>query len=314
MKKRRIVLVMMFMALSLSACSSGATSDKTSASTAVKKEETNSNTDTTKTEALNEESTEVQKETITFEELTVVDNDECAIKITELDPNNTWGYTLKAVLENKSSDKTYMYSVRGASINGVQCDPFFSSDVAPGKKSNNNISFSDSTMAENGISDITDIEIIFRVYDSNDWLADSVAEETVHIYPYGEDKATIFEREAQDSDNVIIDNDYVTVIVTGYTDDSIWGYTANLFLVNKTETEVMFSLEDASINGYMIDPFFATSVMPGKCAFKSMSWSDSALEENGIDTIEEIEFTFKAYDNNNMVAEPFAKDVITLAP
>lgn len=41
--------------------------------------------------------------------------------------------------------------------------------------------------------------------------------------------------------NVIIDNDYVTVIVTGYEDDEIWGYTANLFLLNKTDKTVMFS-------------------------------------------------------------------------
>ncbi len=54
------------------------------------------------------------------------------------------------------------------------------------------------------------------MYDSNDWSADPVGKETIHVYPYGEENAVAFVREAQATDNVIIDNDYVTVIVTGY--------------------------------------------------------------------------------------------------
>ena len=42
-----------------------------------------------------------------FEEVTAVDNDECAVTITDIDPDDMWGYTLKALLENKSADKTY---------------------------------------------------------------------------------------------------------------------------------------------------------------------------------------------------------------
>lgn len=71
--------------------------------------------------------------------------------------------------------------------------------------------------------------------------------ETIHIYPYGEDKAVKFVREAQATDNVIIDNNYITVIVTGYEKDDIFGYTVNLFLLNKTDKNVMFSVDEASV-------------------------------------------------------------------
>ena len=40
-----------------------------------------------------------------FEEVVAIDNAECAVKITEIDPDNMWGYTLKAQLENKSTEK-----------------------------------------------------------------------------------------------------------------------------------------------------------------------------------------------------------------
>ncbi len=52
----------------------------------------------------------------------------------------------------------------------------------------------------------TDIELTFKVYDSNDWSADPVGKETIHVYPYGEENAVAFVREAQATDNVIIDN------------------------------------------------------------------------------------------------------------
>lgn len=310
--KRLAALILAFTLLfSLAACGGDVTGNNTNSSENNNSTNSSQNGNTNNGQNNNEDD---KKNEISFTEIVAVDNDECTIKITDIDPDNLWGYTLKVQLENKSTEKNYMYSVESASINGVQCDPFFATEVAAGKKSNNEISFSDSNLEDNGIGDYTDIELTFRVYDSNDWMADEVARETVHVYPYGEDKATIFVREAQANDNVIIDNDYVTVIVTGYKDDAIWGYTVNLFLLNKTDKDVMFSVDEASVNGYMADPFYATEVAAGKCAFSSMSWSDTTLEDNNITAVEEIEFKFRAYDSDNWFGDDFANEIITLNP
>lgn len=312
MKKLATVLLSLVLMLSLVACGGETTpssSDGDPASSQTEENAGNNNAGESK-----DPETDQNENQIVFEEIVAIDNEECVIKITEIDAENMWGYTLKVQLENKSADKTYMFSVESAAINGVQCDPLFATEVAAGKKSNEEISFSDSALEENGITDFTDIELTFRVYDSNDWVADPVAKETVHVYPYGEEKAVAFVREAQTNDNVIIDNEYVTVIVTGYEDDDIWGYTANLFLLNKTDKTVMFSVDDASVNGYMADPFYATSVSAGKCAFSSMSWSDTTLEENGITEVEEIEFLFRAYNADDFMGDDFANEVITLNP
>lgn len=311
MKRLAALLLAFTLLFSLAACGGDVTGNNTNSS------ENNNSTNSSQNDSTNNgqnSNKDDKKNEISFIEIVAVDNDECTIKITDIDPDNLWGYTLKVQLENKSTDKTYMYSVESASINGVQCDPFFATEVAAGKKSNNEISFSDSDLEDNGVGDYTDIELTFRVYDSNDWMADEVARETVHVYPYGEDKATIFVRETQANDNVIIDNDYVTVIVTGYEDDAIWGYTVNLFLLNKTDKDVMFSVDEASVNGYMADPFYATEVAAGKCAFSSMSWSDTTLEDNNITAVEEIEFKFRAYDSGNWFGDDFANEIITLNP
>lgn len=251
---------------------------------------------------------------ITFTEMVAVDNEECLIKITDIDPDGSWGFTLKAYVENKSTEKTYMYSVYSASVNGVQCDPLFAAEVAPGKKANEEISFSTEEFEMHDVGDFTDIALTFRVSDYDDWSADPVAFETVHIYPYGEDKAVQFVREPQATDNVIIDNEYVTVIVTDYDPDSFWGYSVNMFLINKTDKNVMFSANDVSVNGFMVDPFYGEVVFAGNCAFTSMSWFEENLEENNITDIEEIEFTFRAFDYDDWNSDDFANESVTLNP
>ena len=275
---------------------------------------TNNADQTTPSQEETKKGNENAENEITFTEMVAIDNEDCAIKITGIEADNMWGYTINALLENKSTDKTYMFSVETAAINGVQCDPFFASEVAAGKKANKDISFTVDKLKKNGITEYTDIELTFHVYDNNDWTADAVAKETIHIYPYGEDKAVKFVREVQASDNVIIDNDYVTAIVTGYEDDEIWGYTVNLFLLNKTDKNVMFSVDEASVNGFMANPFYATSVSSGKCTFGSMAWSDAVFEENNITEVETIEFKLRAYDEDNWYGDDFANETVILNP
>ncbi len=260
------------------------------------------------------DSSAVKNEEITFSQLTAIDNDICSFVVTGIDPDATWGYTLKVLLENKSSDRNLMFSVTNASINGVNLDPLFATDVAAGKKSNNEINFSRSSIKEYGLLPVTDIELVLRVHDNDDWSIEDYAEATVHVYPYGEDKAVQFVRESQPNDRVIVDNEYVTAIITGIKEDDIWGYTLNLYLVNKTDNTVMFSVENASVNGFMSDPFFASSVTAKRSKFSSISWSDSSLEESGITNVEEIEFTFEASNYDDWSAQDYFSEIVTINP
>ena len=320
--KRQVLALALAGGLALSMLGCGSSSEDDSEDATVETEVVSESEVTVETSALESETVQETEtattEEITFESLTVVDNDECSIVITGVNPDGIWGYTLDVELENKSSDVTYMFAVRDASINGVESDPLFATTVAAGKKSVDEIYFTDDDdLIENGIDVFTDIEISFYVYDDDNYTGDYVAEETVHVYPYGEENATTFVREDLETDTVLVDDDNVTVIVTGYELDEIWGYTVNLYLVNKTDTSVMFAVEDASVNGYMSDPFWANSVPAGDCAFSSMSWSESDLEEIGITDlesgIETIEFTLRAYDNETYVDE-FVNQTVTLNP
>ena len=94
----------------------------------------------------------------------------------------------------------------------------------------------------------------------------------------------------------------------------MWGYTADMFFVNKTDKTLMFGTDDVSVNGYMADPFFAKSVSAGKCAFGSMQWSEETFAENEIEEVEEIEFTLSIYDDDDIFADHYYDGQITLNP
>ena len=76
----------------------------------------------------------------------------------------------------------------------------------------------------------------------------------------------------------------------------------------------MFAVENASVNGYMADPFYATSVGPGKCKFSSISWMKKTLEENDITEVETLEFTFRAYNYSDWSAGSYFEETVTLNP
>ena len=252
-------------------------------------------------------------DTIPFEEFTAIDNDQCAVIIKEVDPDSFWGCELKAVLENRSDGKTYMFVVDGASINGVMCPCLFAGEVTAVKKSSEAIDLSVNHLLKNGIKQFTDIELTFRIYDSNDRSADPAVKETVHIYPYGSENAVKFVREAQPADQVLIDNDDVTVIAVGYDPEKSPGYAVNLYLVNKTGKKLMYSIEEASLNNFMADPFFGAVVSPQRSAFTHILWDAATLEENDIADVEEIAFRLRIRDADD-VFSVIADENCTLRP
>ncbi len=249
-----------------------------------------------------------------FQEITVVDNESCCITITGTQPDTLWGYGVNVRLENKTPDKKLLFACDSGSVNGVQTFPLLSAEVSPGKKANDQVTFRLDMPAGENLGEITDIKLSFRVYDSQDILSGDVAVASANVYPLGAEQATRYTRSPKPSDTVLVDNGKMTVSVTGYRMDEIWGYCAQLYMENKTDRPLMVSVEDASVNGFMLDPFFATQIEPGACSFRDISWREDALLKNGIATVEEIQFELEAYPADNIFAENILDLQITLNP
>ena len=299
-------LAVILLCLLLAGCSAVPSTTQSSAPSAKPTQPSSAATSTTATPA--------QSTVPAFQEVMVVDNDECAIYISGFREDPVWGWVLDTRLENKSEDENRMFAISSASVNTVQIDPLFAAQVAPGKKAMEQIHLSVSTLKERDIGPYTDIELFFRVYDAEDWTEDPVATPSIHIYPYGADRAQPYVRESQPNDRVLVEEADFRVTLTGLAQDPVWGFTAQLFIENKTDRQVMLTAEEASVNGFMADPLFAVSVGPGNCAFGRMSWSDATLQDLEITRVEEIELTLRAYDEENWNAKDIVKLPIKLIP
>lgn len=111
---------------------------------------------------------------------------------------------------------------------------------------------------------------------------------------------------------VLAQTNDVTVKITGVDEKGMLGYELKVYLENNTDLELMFSAENVSVNGFMVDPFWADSVDAGKKANETITFLKSDLEKNGIEKVEEITMTLRIYDNNDWLADPIYKETVTI--
>lgn len=260
----------------------------------------------------------------TLRPVTALDNAGCLIQVTGVDPEAKSGYTVKTLLTNRGK-KPVLFSLRHAAVNGVQTDPLFGAEVPAGETAEADMVFDSDALASYGITDFTDIELNFLAVDAADLSLELDDNTPVHLYPYGQEKAERYAWDERD-DRPIFENDSVKVSLISYYQDRKTGFAANLFLVNKTDLPLNFTVDDAALNGRLCDPSFFVTVAPEKQLFTSLYWSPAFLAEGGVDTlflaqgdtdepaeeIEELRFTLRAYDATGWTQYDLANEPITL--
>ena len=82
-------------------------------------------------------------------------------------------------------------------------------------------------------------------------------------------------------------------------ENSFWGTAILLYCENTSGKNVGISVDNMSVNGFMMSPFFSTTVYDGKKSIDEITLFSSELEENGIEAIEEVELRFHIYDANS---------------
>lgn len=250
---------------------------------------------------------------IVFEETVLIDNEHCNVTVTAIDADASWGYTLKVSIENKT-ELDLMFSLDHVSVNGYMCDPYWANTVLAGMKDKEDIIFSPSDFEQNGITEVTQIEFELRAYDSNDLTAADIVRETFVLYPLGEAAFREPDRAQQETDTVLFDTQECAMIVTGFDPASYWGYTVNVYLINKTDKHLMFSIGDAAINGYMCDPFWAEEVAAGKHSHTTVSWYQSSLDDLGIENVESLTLPVRVYDADDWNSDYLINETFTVNP
>ena len=239
-----------------------------------------------------------------FESFTPIDTEECAVTINDAYLNEDGSYTVEMSMENKTADQELDFSIDATALNGVEtADPKFISCPEAGSTEDRILTIP--SLKEIGIEDVTDVMLYFDIRKYGADGQPPLAEQAVHIYPDGEENAQKYERENVDSDQVLIDNDQVSVTVINIEPDGKdeWGEkdTCNiqLFLENKTDSLVMFAFQSVSINGNIIEEYdygyYERKVEGGDGAVYSVSVPKDKIKAKGIENTEKVGFTVLAY-------------------
>ncbi len=313
------LLILTFVLLFLSACGDAPAdtekSESTHESTSEKQEAATDSLPESESEKESTSETEPEKAGYTLENEVIVDDDNCRFEIIGVDADSIWGFTLKAYCENKTSDGSMTFAMRDVSINGYMVDPFWAEEVAAGKKSNADILMCSDLKDVCGMETAEEIQFTLAVYSSEDWNKQYVGE-TFTIYPTGlsAEEISYPERKTEADEMIVADNEKVTFVILGSENDAIWGYTLKCFIANKTDMNVTMGLQDVSVNGFMVDPFWAVSIAPGKMTYTEISFSSTEFDDNNITEVEEIEFTAHLYDNENLFDGDIWKETKTYYP
>lgn len=230
---------------------------------------------------------------VTVDEQVLIDKSGIVVTLKSLDMDSMFGPSLKVLVENNSVTSVTV-QVRDCSINGIMTDCIFSSNVAPGKKANDDITFMSSTLEKAGIDTIQTVELKFHVFNSDTWntIFDS---ETVTITTSAESA----EQAVDDSGFVALDEKGFKIVVKKVdSENSFWGADVYVYIENNTDKSATVQLRDVSINGFMMNPIFSCKVAAGKKAFDTITFLQSDLEENDIDTIEEMECSFHIFETD----------------
>ena len=122
------------------------------------------------------------------------------------------------------------------------------------------------------------------------------------------------EAEPEMMEMVIVDNENVTFKITGIDPNGLLGYTVKIFAENKTDRNLMFSLQDVSVNGFMCDPMWASTISAGMKSNETITFLTSNLRDNGIETVTRIDFTLNVYNSDDWTEEHLLENTFTVYP
>ena len=307
MKKHIAILLCLSVLLSLAACGGSEVIDPT--------EVTVSATEAVlSTQAPTEEPTAPTEPRGTMEKAVLFDNDAASFAVVKAEDSSHLGMQLHVQCVNKS-DRALMFSWAMVSVCGYMYDPLWAVEVAAGKTANSTIDLDTYALETMGIATIDEITFTLRISDSENWMEKPIAEEVHTIYPTGLTAETLVlpQHPARDTQVVIADDENVRFVIEDTLDASS-SYTLQVYMENKTDRNLMYSWDLVSVNGKMIDPFWAASVTAGKRACSEISFYRNDLEANDISDISEIEFKLIVSDYDDWEAGNLLEQTFTYTP
>lgn len=295
MKRKKIISTFTTCALIASfALMSVASSSSSSETKKIVDDSDGSNKVTDSNDAKNDSDADKNNAPVTIDEQVLVDEKDLKITAKGMEEDLIWGTGVKLFIENNSK-KDYAVTCDALIVNNYMISDLFSSEITAGMSANETMNLSSSQLAAAGIDKIGQIEIDFRVYDpdSYDTLFDP---EIVTI------KTSLFDQmdtTPDDAGKELYNNKGIRIVGKYVDEDSFWGAGILLYIENNTKKNITVQCDSIAVNGLMVDGLLSASVYPGKMAIDDITLFSSDLEENGIESIDEVSLSFNIFDTDS---------------
>lgn len=240
-------------------------------------------------------SEEVEKEDVelntTIEQQVVFEQDGIIVTATGLDFDGFMGPEIKFLIEN-NTEKNLIVQDRNVSVNGYMVDTSMSAEVLSGKKSNDSLTISSVSIDDCGIEDIAYIDFSLHIFNDDSW-DDAIDTEMIHIDTSCADS---YAQSYDDTGEIIYENNGIKVVAKGIWEDlSLMGPSLLVYAENNSDDEITIQSIDVSINGFMVETVFSCEIMPGKKAIDTITFMSSDIEENQIESIDEVEMSLHIF-------------------
>lgn len=247
-----------------------------------------SSKDITSSETAEEETTSTDE---TIEQQVLLDQNNVVITATEYTKDSFMGDGITLLIEN-NSDQNLTIGCNALIVNNYMIDHSFVSDVAAGKKANETLYLSSSELEAAGIESVGQIEVYFHVYDPESY--EDVFDPEVATIQTSE--FANMDTAPNDEGTELYNEGGVRIVGKMVDEDSFWGTAILLYMENNSGKNIGIQCSNMSINGFMMTPYFSSDVYNSKKAIDDISVMSSELEENGIESINEVELQFHMYD------------------
>ena len=234
-----------------------------------------------------------EENAVTLDETVIYDGNDIKITATGIKEDSFFGPELNLLIENNGT-QNIVVQPDYCLVNGYMMYGLMSSDVAAGKKNNDTMVFSGSTLKACGIDQIADIRLRLTVIDGDSWMplfkTDEITLQT--------SAAGTYTQTYDDSGEVIYDTNGIKVVAKS-ADDEFLGKGVVFYLENNTDRHVVVNGENISVNGYMMTDLFYADLAPQSHAVDILTLLSSDLQNNVIDTIEEVDLTLRIPDDDS---------------
>lgn len=228
----------------------------------------------------------------TIEEQVLIDTNGIKITAKEYLTDKIWGDGIKLLIEN-SSDTDYTVGCDALIVNDYMITDLFSSKVAAGKNANETMYLSSTGLKAAGIESVGKVEMYFHASDAQYNMVFKNEYAEIHTSEFDNMDTT-----PNDAGTELYSADGIRIVGKTVDENSFWGSAILLYIENNSGKSVGINVDDMSINGFMITPYFSTTVYDGKKALEDITILSNQLEENGIESIDNVELKFHIYSSD----------------